>query len=62
MVISGLSYPATHHLSPEELQLIGSNVLTVFATLIVIGVVGAGIYFYGKQRLCSSKLAVDQLS
>lgn len=51
MVISGLSYPATHHLSPEELQLIGSNVLTVFATLIVIGVVGAGIYFYGKQRL-----------
>ena len=50
LVKSGLSHAATHHLTPEELHLIASNLSTVFATFILLGAVVAGIYFYKKRR------------
>ncbi len=50
LVKSGHSHAATHHLTPEELHLIASNLSTVFATFILLGAVVAGIYFYKKRR------------
>ena len=50
MVKSGISHEPTHHLTPEELHLIASNLTTVFATFIIFAVVGAAIYFYRKNR------------
>ena len=59
MIRSGLSYPAIHHLTPEELHLIASNVTTIFATLIVIAAVGAGLYFYKKHRCSPNYLIIS---
>ena len=49
MIRSGISHPASHHLTPEELHLIASNVATVFGTLVLIGLVAAAYYFYRKK-------------
>jgi hypothetical protein len=46
---SGISYPASHHLTPEELHLIASNLATVFGTLVLIGFAAVAYYVYRKK-------------
>lgn len=43
---SGPSHSPAHHLSPEEWRLIMSNLASTFVTFIILGLVGAGLYYY----------------
>ena len=46
---SGFSHSPSHHLSPEEWRLIVSNLASTFVTFIILGLVGAGLYYYKRH-------------
>lgn len=47
---SGPSHPASHRLTPEELQLITTNLMTALGVFIVVALLAAAFYVYKKKR------------
>ena len=50
VILSGLSYPGGGHVTPAELRLIVSNLMTVLATLVIIALAIATSWYYKRNR------------